>query len=521
MNSPGKQQLSTPDGSPDGVVRLEAVTKAYPGVVANDAIDFELRRGEVHALVGENGAGKSTLVSILYGLQRPDAGRVTVDGHELRASSPRDALAAGIGLVQQHFALIETLTAAQNLLLALANIGKRPTVRACAARLRELGELYGLPLDPDVPISDLTVGERQRAELLKTLALDVRYLALDEPTSVLTPSEAQGLVAMFPRMTGSGVGVLFISHKLEEVLGVAHRVSVLRAGKLVGTFDTAAEEIDERSVAVSMVGRVVADSHNNDRVEAVVGTPRLRVRQLRAQSTRGSIAVHDVDLDVRAAEVVGLAGVEGSGQVELTEAIAGVRKPLRGAIELDGVDVSGAGVRQRHRLGLGHIPSDRRHLGLVPNMSIAENAVLPLLDDRRYSRYGMARRRSMELLGEELIERFDVRAAGPDVRAGTLSGGNQQKLVLARELMREPTVLVCCYPTIGLDVAASHAVRGRILEMRSRGAAILYASTDLDELLAVSDRILVMHQGGIAGEVNAAEASATQIGLLMGGRVAS
>ncbi|MGH2956039.1 MAG: ABC transporter ATP-binding protein [Solirubrobacterales bacterium] len=497
------------------VVGLEGITKAYPGVVANDEITIDLRRGEVHAIVGENGAGKSTLMGVLYGLHRADAGRIVVDGEAVEMRSPREALDHGLGFVQQHFSLIPTLTSAENLVLALRGGDVEIGLGDGSGRLRELCDSYGLTLDPDIPVEKLSVGQQQRAELLKALGRETRALAMDEPDSLLTAQEWVQLASVLRRLVDEGLGIFLVSHKLSAVLEVADRVSVLRRGRLVETI--AAADADERRLAELMVGELPRNG-GRGRKRSAPGKCVLSVRDLSVESDRGVTAVRGVSFELAAGEVLGVAGVEGNGQVELTEVLAGARDASGGRVELAGSEITGLGVRGRQRAGVSHVPADRRDGGVVPDLSVAENILLPELDAAPYrKRAGMLDPGLIRSRATELIERFDVRVPGPDVAASSLSGGNQQKVVLAREISREPTLLICCYPTRGLDVASAQAVRRQVEELRDRGCAVIWVSLELDELLEMSDRIAVMHDGEIAGQVPAGEADAERLGLMMTG----
>jgi general nucleoside transport system ATP-binding protein len=497
------------------LVRLDGVTKAYPGVLANDAVSLELRAGEVHALLGETGAGKSTLMGVLYGLLRPDAGRIVVDAEEVAIGEPRDAMALGIGFVQQHFSLIPTLTVAENLVLALRFGGHRIGLRESVATVRELSARYGLGVEPDVVVEQLSVGAQQRAELLKALARSPRVLILDEPSSLLSPQEVERLGEVIRQLAAEGIGVILISHKLDEVLAVVDRITVLRRGRLVRTLDRA--DATRELLGRLMIGDLASTAGEGRAERRAPGEPLVEVTGLAVEGDRGEVAVDGVSLIVRRGEILGLAGLEGSGQVELVEALAGVRPSVRGAIRLDGRDVGALGVAERQRLGVGHIPADRRRAGLVGDLSVAENLLLPSIRERRFSRLGVVRRGAVREHAGELIERFGVRTSGAEVPVATLSGGNQQKVVVARELARHPSVVLSCYPTWGLDFSAAAGVHAELERQRDAGAAVLLASMDLDELLAVADRIVVMQGGRITGELPAHEATAEEIGLLMGG----
>lgn len=512
---PGAVTPTAVAGTTDVVLATDRITKTYPGVVANHEISIDLRRGEIHAVLGENGAGKTTLMALIYGLQQPDSGQILLDGRPLRLDSPRDALSQGIGFVQQHFSLTPTLTVAENLVLSLRGSGERIAVRDGAARARALSDQYGLQVPPGAVVSTLSVGMQQRAELLKALARDTRVLILDEPTSVLTPQEAEELAAVMRRLAADGVSIFLISHKLNEVLQIADRVTVLRRGRHVGTVDAAAAT--QNSLAEMMVGERVVAPRAHVRSTRTGAEPVLEATGITVTDVEGRGEVRGVDLELRAGEILGIAGVEGSGQPELIEALAGARPLAGGRIVLGGVDVTGKSARQMQRRGVAHIAADRHAAGFVPTLSVAENLVLPVTEDPRFSRFGVLRRAAIADHVARLIEEYDVRVPGPDVPAATLSGGNQQRVVLARELSRAPRVVLSCFATRGLDFASTEAVQRRMLAMRADGAAIAYASVDLDELFMLTDRILVLHEGRVAGLVDTRDAKSEQIGLLMGG----
>jgi general nucleoside transport system ATP-binding protein len=500
------------------LVRLEGITKAYPGVVANYEVTLDLRAGEIHAVVGENGAGKTTLMGILYGLHRADAGRILIDGHHVTIHSPRDALRLGIGYVQQHFSLIPTLTVAENLVLALRAGGVPVRSGEGRARVRALSKRYRFDVDPDARVERLSVGQQQRAELIKALARDTRILLLDEPNTVLTPQESDELGAILRGLAKSGAGIFLISHKLEEVLRVSNRISVLRHGHHVATVEASAASRSQ--LATLMVGELRSEESVSG-ARAGIGAARLEVSDLWVGNDHGGYAVRGASFTVRGGEVLGIAGLEGSGQVELTEALAGVRRAEHGSIRIDGREVSRLGVEGRQRVGVALVPADRARHGLIGTLSVAENLLLPVAGRRPYSRLGFLRREAMRQQARSLISRFDIRVPAPEVSAGALSGGNQQKMVVARELSRDPVVVVCCYPTFGLDFAATEAVQREILQRQEANAAIIYASTDLEELLALSDRIIVLHSGTITGELPAGSATSEQLGLLMSGAEAA
>jgi ABC-type uncharacterized transport system ATPase subunit len=480
------------------VLELRGITKEFPGVLANDRIDFDLRAGEVHALLGENGAGKSTLMNILYGLYSPDAGEIVVNGEPVRMSSPRDAIDRGIGMVHQHFMLIPVMTVAENIVLAIEprRQGVLLDLDAAERSVAEISERYGLAVDPHARVQDITVGQQQRVEILKALYRGAEILVLDEPTAVLTPQEARELFEIIRSLTAQGKSVIFITHKLNEVLEIASRVTVLRRGRVVDTLPTAGSS--EEQLAELMVGRkVLLEVEKQPRQP---GEPLLSVRNLRVRDERGIEKVRDVSFDVRAGEIVGIAGVDGNGQSELIDAIAGLRSPQSGTIEIAGRDVTRRSARERYHAGLGHIPEDRQLRGLVLDFSIAENIALHDFREPPVSRWGWLSPRAMLDRARGLVAEFDVRGGTERTPAGSLSGGNQQKVILAREISRDPKVLIAAQPTRGLDVGAIEFVHKRLIAERDEGRAVLLVSLELEEILSMSDRILVLFEGQIVGE---------------------
>jgi simple sugar transport system ATP-binding protein len=495
------------------VLELRGITKQFPGVLANDHIDLDVAAGEVHALLGENGAGKSTLMNILYGLYHPDEGEILLNGKRVTFSSAKDAIGSGIGMVHQHFMLIPVMTVAENIVLA-----EEPTyggvlldVAEARKRVRELSERYGLAVDPDARIQDITVAQQQRVEILKALYRGAEVLILDEPTAVLTPQEARELFTIIDELRAQGKSIIFISHKLHEVLEVADRITVLRRGKKIETVPK--EGATEESLARAMVGREVL--LRVEKPPATPAEPLLQVTDLHVVDDRGLEKVRGVSLAVRAGEIVGIAGVDGNGQTELIDALTGLLRPASGTITVAGHAVSHhVTARRMLDLGVGHIPEDRQRRGLVLEFSVAENIALHDYAQEPDSKWGWLYPSRLVARARQLIQDFDIRGGGPRTRAGALSGGNQQKVIVAREVARDPKVLIAAQPTRGLDVGAIEYLHRRLVEERSEGRAILLISLELEEILSLSDRILVLYEGQIVGE-HEGEVSEEQIGLEM------
>ncbi len=493
------------------ILEMRGIRKVFPGVVANDDVSFDVRRGEVHALLGENGAGKSTLMNILYGLYRPDGGQIVVGGKPLSFTSARDAIRAGIGMVHQHFMLIPVMTVAENIVLGVEpHKGPLLDERGAEKRVRELSEQFGLAVDPNALVSDITVGQQQRVEILKALYRGADVLILDEPTAVLTPQEAGELFEIIRTLQADGKSVIFISHKLNEVLAIADRITVLRRGKTIETVPRAGAT--EASLAHAMVGRDVL--LHVEKTAAQPGEVLLAVENLHVRDDRGIEKVRGVSFEVRAGEIVGLAGVDGNGQSELIDAITGLQTVESGTVTIAGTQLTHASARTALDLGVGHIPEDRQRRGLVLEFSIAENIALHDYAKRPDARFGWIVPGRMTSRAKRLIEDFDVRGGGPSTPAGSLSGGNQQKLVAAREIDRDPKILIAAQPTRGLDVGAIEYLHRRLVAERDKGRAILLVSLELDEILSLSDRILVLYEGQIAGE-HTGDVSEEQIGLEM------
>ena len=472
------------------LVFMEGVSKRFPGVVANDDVSWELHPGEVHALIGENGAGKSTLMRVLYGLYPADEGRIFVRGREVKFASPRAAIAQGIGMVHQHFVLVDPFTVAENIILGMEG-GPILDRKAAEERVAELADTYGFQIDPAAVVETLSVGEEQRVEILKALYRGVDILILDEPTAVLTPAETAELFANLRQLTEGGKSVVFISHKLDEVLEIADRITVLRRGSVVG--QTTPSASSKAELAEMMVGRPVLFRLEKPQVQ--VGETALRLDDLHGGR------LHGLSLDVRHGEIVGVAGVEGNGQRDLADVVMGLQPLERGQIELEGQDLRALDTEQIRNAGVAFIPEDRHEQGLVLDMTVWENTALGRHDDEEFSgRFGTLVIRKIKELAKRLIAEFDVRARSVEVSARTLSGGNQQKLILARELETDPALLLAAQPTRGLDVGAIEFVWREILEQKAAGRAVLLISAELDEIYALSDRIVTLYEGRITGE---------------------
>ena len=501
----------------DNTIVLEAksITKKFPGVLANDNVNFDLRKSEIHALLGENGAGKTTLMNILYGLYLPDSGEILVNGKPVVIKSPNDTIAQGIGMVHQHFMLIPVFTVAENIMLGDETVryGMVLDQKAVSDRVRELSKQYGLEVDPEALVGQLSVGEQQRVEIVKALYRDAQILILDEPTAVLTPQEADDLFKIMRELTKRGVSIIFITHKLKEVLAVADRITAMRRGVVVGT--TTPAETDEQKLATMMVGREVILT-----VEKAPAKPKevvLNVENLTILDDRDIEVVRQLGLDVHAGEILGIAGVQGNGQTELVEALTGLRKRKSGKVVLNGKEIPELKPRLNVEAGQAHIPEDRHKHGLVLAFSIADNEVLCTYYQPPYAR-GMQRNQNAVFDNAvKLVERFDIRTPSPLLPVRKLSGGNQQKVIVARELSRPIKLLVANQPTRGLDVGSIEYIHKQIVEMRDQGVAVLLVSAELDEILSLSDRIAVMFHGQIVATMDAGKATRAELGLLMAG----
>jgi len=497
------------------LVRMEGITKRFPGVLANDNVSFELRAGEVHALLGENGAGKTTLMNILYGLYRPDEGRILIEGREVDIRSPKDAISLGIGMVHQHFKLIPTLTVAENVALGLERTGFFMPTKVVEGKIRELSERYGLKVDPKARVWQLSVGERQRVEIIKVLMRDAKVLILDEPTTVLAPAERDQLFSVIRRLADEGRGIIFITHKLGEVKAVSDRVTVLRKGRVVVS-GIPTDSVSTQELARMMVGRELLSSVRGGGGEG--GSVVLEVRGLSVLGDRGLLAVKDVSFEVREGEILGIAGVAGNGQRELVEAIVGLRKPVKGSVRIGGVEVSGRSPREILSLGVSFIPEDRVGVGIVPDLSVEENLILRSYFKPPFSKGLMLDTSYISRWSEGLMKEYNIVAPGLKTPAGVLSGGNVQRLILARELSYKPKLIVASHPTYGLDLAATEYIRSLLASQRDRGAAVLLVSEDLEEIMALSDRIAVMFEGELVGGVmNASEVDSEKLGEMMCG----
>ena len=496
------------------VLEARNVTKTFPGVVANKDVNLKLYRGEVLALLGENGAGKTTLMNILYGLYHQDAGEMIVHGKAVRISSPNESIRRGIGMVHQHFMLVPVFTVAENIMLGAETVkGLSLDIASVRQRIRELAAQYSLPVDPDAYVKDLSVGQQQRVEIVKALYRKAEILILDEPTAVLTPQEADDLFAVIRTLQAQGTSVIFITHKLKEVLAISDRIMVLRRGQVVG--ETTPEQATERSLAEMMVGRSVL--LEVDKQPAQPGVVVLDVHDLRVEDDRGQQVVNGVSLQVRAGEIVGIAGVQGNGQTELVEALTGLRSTRGGQVLIDGADYTNAAPRKITEAGTAHVPEDRQEDGLVLSYSIADNLVLNTYYLPPFAR-GVARNQdAINANAERLVKEYDVRTPSPFVPVGNLSGGNKQKVIIARELSRPIKLLIAAQPTRGVDVGSIEFIHKTIVAQRDAGAAVLVVSAELDEVMSLADRIAVMYHGQIVAIVEADQATREDLGLLMAG----
>lgn len=514
-----KHAMSPSNNLPSAQPRIDSlemrgITKRFPGVLANDHIDFDVTAGEVHALLGENGAGKSTLMKILYGLYRPDEGQILINGQAVHIASPTDSIRLGIGMIHQHFMLVQTMTVAENVALGLpSSRGILTDLDHVSKRILELADLYGLKIDPSAYIWQLSVGQQQRVEIIKALYRGAALLILDEPTAVLTPQEVDELFAIMRQMVKDGHALIFISHKLHEVVEISQRVTVLRDGRKIGTRLTS--ETTKQDLANWMVGREVG--FTPPRTDAPPAEIRLQLENVHCGSDRGTPGLRGVSLEVRSGEILGIAGVSGNGQRELAEAISGLRKITAGHVRLEGQEVTNLPPAELTRRMLSYIPEERMRDGMIKEFTIAENLILREHHKPPYSKNGFLNLRTIAAHADALINAFRIKTPSRETLARNLSGGNIQKIVLARELSRNPRVIIAAQPTRGLDIGATEYVRAQLLEQRSQGAAILLISEDLDEILALSDRIAVLYEGKIMDILPRSHATPQKLGLLMAG----
>ncbi len=506
---------------PSGHTRIDSaemigITKRFPGVLANDRVNFDVNAGEIHALLGENGAGKSTLMKVLYGLYLQDAGEVRLNGQRVDLHSPSDALAMGIGMIHQHFMLVPTLTVAENVALGMKSPNGLLDLGSVKQRLLDISRAYGLKIDPDAYIWQLSVGEQQRVEIVKALYRGGALIILDEPTAVLTPQEVDELFVTLRQMRDQGHALIFISHKLYEVQDLSDRITVMRDGRVVDTVPN--DGIEQRTLARMMVGRDV--QLQPDRPALQEGEPRLVLDGLDVLNDQGLPALRRVSLTVKSGEIVGIAGVSGNGQRELAEAIAGLRAVQDGAITLAGQNITTAPVAQRLAAGLSYIPEERMRHGTIGVFSVAENTILQTHGQAPFARFSFLDFGAIAAHTSALIERFNIKTPSQETPVKNLSGGNIQKLILARELSRQPALLIAAQPTRGVDISATEYIRQVLMQQRSAGVAILLISEDLDEILALSDRIVVLYEGQVMGEVPREEADIEALGLMMAGATA-
>lgn len=499
------------------VVEMLNIRKEFPGIVANDNITLQLRKGEIHALLGENGAGKSTLMGILFGMNQPDKGVIKVRGKEVKITNPNVANDLGIGMVHQHFKLVENFTVTQNIVLGCEPkilFGLGMDLTKAAKRIEELSKQYGLNVDPNAKIENISVGMQQRVEILKMLYRDADVLILDEPTAVLTPQEIDELIKIMKNLINEGKSIIIITHKLKEIKAAADRCTVIRRGRYIGTVDV--KTTSEAEMAKMMVGREVSFKVNKK--PAKPGDVVLDIKNLSVKNNKKVLGLKDFSIDVRAGEIVGIAGVEGNGQSELIEAITGLRKSESGTINFKNKDITRESIRNRINSGIAHIPEDRHKRGLVLDYTIEENMVLEVYDKKPFSNKGLLNKKEIKKYAEKIIDEFDVRSGeGAESIARSLSGGNQQKAIIGREIELNPELLIAAQPTRGLDVGSIEYIHKRLVEQRDSGKAVLLVSLELDEILNVSDRIAIINNGELIGIVNADETNENEVGLMMAG----
>lgn len=499
-------------------IEMLNITKEFPGIRANDGVTLQVEERSIHALLGENGAGKSTLMSILFGLYQPTEGTIKVRGNEVRITNPNVANSLGIGMVHQHFKLVDCFTVTENIILGMEPRTKLYTtdIKAAAEKIRALSEMYGLNVDPYAKIQNISVGMQQRVEILKMLYRDANILIFDEPTAVLTPQEIHELMEIMRNLTKEGKTIILITHKLKEIKEVADVCTVLRRGRCMGTITVA--DASEEEMAKMMVGREVSFTVDKKAQEA--GKTVLEIQHLKVKNAKGILGVKDFSLEVRAGEIVGLAGIDGNGQTELVYALTGLAKAEAGKVLMNGEDITHSSIKHRIQIGIGHIPEDRHKHGLILDFKLKENMVIHSYNDTPYAKNGMLQMAAIDKKADELIEMFDVRSGqGRETITRSMSGGNQQKAIIAREIDRSPDLLIVVQPTRGLDVGAIEYIHERIIEERNKGKAILLVSLELDEVLSLSDRIAVMFNGELTGLVRAEDTDENEIGLLMSGSI--
>lgn len=496
------------------VVEMKDITKQFPGVLANDKVDFTLKKGEIHVLLGENGAGKTTLMNMLYGLYQPTSGDILIKGSKVDVKDPNVAIQHGVGMVHQHFMLVPPFTIAENIILGNepSKYGKLDMKKAIN-NVKKISDDFGLAVDPFVKIQDISVGLQQRVEILKALYRGADILILDEPTAVLTPQEIEELGTIIKNLSNEGKSIILITHKLKEVMSMSDRVSVIRRGKIVDTVDT--QDTNTEALAEMMVGRKV--NLVTEKEEKQSGEVILSINNLKVKDNRGLDAVKEVSLNVHASEVLAVAGVDGNGQTELIEAITGLREIEKGQVVLDGKDITKSSTKQIINQGVGHIPEDRHKRGLVLSHDLAENMILGYHDKKPFSKNGVMNYDNIHKHAKDLITEFDVRTPDENVKASSLSGGNQQKAIIARELYKEPRLLIAAQPTRGLDVGAIEFVHKKIIECRDSGQAVLLISLELEEVMNLADRIAVIYDGKILDILDAKKATEKELGILMAG----
>jgi len=496
------------------VIEMRGITKIFPGIIANDNVNFELRKGEIHVLLGENGAGKTTLMNILYGLYQPDKGEIYVNGKKVDIKGPSDAIALGIGMVHQHFMLVHNFTVAENIILGSEpKVGLKIDYKKAVNDVKELADKYGFKVDPNSIIEDITVGQQQKVEILKALYRGAEILILDEPTAVLTPQEIEELGQILKNLVKEGKSIILITHKLKEVMNMSDRVTIIRRGKIIDTVNT--KDVDMDTLAEMMVGRKVNLVVQKDPPK--VGDVVLKIENLEALDHRKLPKLKGVNLEVRAGEILGIAGVDGNGQTELVEVITGLRKATGGKVILNGQDITNKTPKEIIEAGISNIPEDRHKHGLVLKFSLIENAVLGQHDKEPFSKGILMNYNKIREYAKKLIDDFDVRTPSEEVHAGALSGGNQQKFIAAREITKDPYLLIATQPTRGLDVGAIEYIHKRLVEERDKGKAVLLVSLELDEVMALSDRIAVMYDGKIVGILDADKTNEMELGILMAG----